>query len=122
MLFEPLESRVLFSAPGANWPLVFDDEFNGSALDTGKWTSHLAWGGDTGDGRHHNNNYLSYISDSDAVVSGGTLKLLTERRDVTAADGRVFHYTEGLIQTANHFRFKYGYAEVRAKLPTGAGP
>jgi beta-glucanase (GH16 family) len=120
---EALEHRALPSAPGTGWNLVFSDDFNGSSIDHSKWTTYLPWGGPEGNGRFHNNNYLSYIMDDDVVVSNGSLKLLTEHRDVVGpGTGTVYHYTEGLIQTAGKFSFTYGYAEIRAQLPVGMGP
>src|SRR5215469_11975023 len=38
-MLEELESRDLLNAPGAGYSLVFDDEFNGTALDTSKWSA-----------------------------------------------------------------------------------
>jgi beta-glucanase (GH16 family) len=120
---ETLEDRVVPSVPGTGWNLVFSDEFSGSSIDHSKWTTYLPWGGPEGNGRFHNNNYLSYIMDDDVVVSNGSLKLLTEHRDVVGpTTGTIYHYTEGLIQTAGKFSFSYGYAEIRARLPVGMGP
>jgi beta-glucanase (GH16 family) len=111
------------SSPGSAWNLVFDDEFSGSSIDHSKWTTYLPWPGPEGNGRYHNSSYLSYIMDDDVVVSNGSLKLLTEKRDVVGPKtGTVYHYTEGLIQTSGKFSFEYGYAEIRAKLPVGMGP
>ena len=119
---EKLEGRTLLSAPGTNWPLVFGDEFDGTAIDRTKWTTRLAWGGDTGDGRHHNDAYASYLTDDNVVVGGGTLQLTTQRRRAVAGNGRAFDFTAGMVQTADPFRGKYGYFEVRARLPPDAGP
>jgi beta-glucanase (GH16 family)/regulation of enolase protein 1 (concanavalin A-like superfamily) len=119
---EQLEGRVLLNAPGTGWQLAFVDEFNGNSIDTSKWTTHLAWPGDDGSYRHHNSNYLSYIMDDDVIVSNGTLELRTEKRDVQNPSGKVYHYTEGMIQTSGKFSTAYGYAEIRAKVPVGMGP
>jgi hypothetical protein len=119
---EELEPRTLLNAPGTGWNPVFSDDFSGSAIDASKWTTYLPWGGPEGNGRFHNSNYLSYIMDDDVVVSNGSLKLLTEHRNVVGpGTGHVYNYTEGLIQTSGKFSFAYGYAEIRAKVPTGVG-
>src|SRR5262249_10812797 len=120
-LLEPLEDRVVLDAPHTGWDLVFADEFNGTSIDRGKWATRLAWSGDDGSYRHHNSSYLSYIMDDDVVVSGGTLKLQTQRRRVYNPSGRPYDFTEGFIQTAATFSTTYGYFEIRAKLPTEAG-
>src|SRR5262249_9925687 len=118
--FEQLESRVVLNAPSTGWQLSFVDEFSGSAIDQSKWTTKLAWSGSE-NGHYHNTNYLSYIVDDDVIVSNGTLKLRTEKRDVIGYSGKVYHYTEGFIQTRDHYFNKYGYFEIRAQLPVSAG-
>src|SRR5262249_41211483 len=120
---EELEPRIALNAPSTGWNLAFDGEFTGGAIDPSKWTTYLPWGGPEGNGRFHNDSYLSYIMDDDVIVSNGTLKLRTERRNVVGPrTGHVYNYTEGLIQTNGKFSFTYGYAEIRAKLPVGMGP
>src|SRR4051812_5829310 len=117
-----LADESFLTIPGDQWKLSFDDEFDGDALDTTKWSIGLPWHGDDGEGRHHNDQYLSYIMDHNVVVEGGMLKLLTRREDVTAKNGRVFHFTEGLVTTHNSFWQRYGYSEARLKLPVDCGP
>ena len=109
------------ATPSSHWRLIWHDEFDGDGIDLTKWTTTLAWSGDDGSWRHHNSNYLSYIMDDDVVVSDGTLKLQTQRRDVTNPSGRVYHYTEGMIQSKDKFWATYGYYEIRARVPVEAG-
>lgn len=110
------------TVPGERWSLAWHDEFDGDTLDTTKWAIGLPWPGDDGEGRHHNSQYASYIMDDDVAVREGALHLTTQRRDVTASDGQTYHYTEGLITTHSTFRQAFGYFEIRAALPTEAGP
>jgi beta-glucanase (GH16 family) len=117
-----LRDAPFLTTRGDRWKLLWHDEFTGDALDAGKWKIGLPWRGTDGDGRHHNNQYASYIADHNVVVEGGVLKLLTRREDVTARNLRKFHYTEGLITTAHSFRHRYGYWEARVKIPVDAGP
>src|SRR5688572_10120635 len=117
-----LRDARFLTTRGDRWKLLWHDEFTGDALDTAKWKIGLPWRGTDGDGRHHNNQYASYIVDHNVVVEGGVLKLLTRREDVTARNLRKFHYTEGLITTAHSFRHRYGYWEARVKIPVDAGP
>ena len=109
------------NTPSSHWRLIWHDEFDGDSIDQTKWTTTLAWSGDDGSWRHHNSNYLSYIMDDDVVVGDGTLKLQTQRRDVMNPSGRVYHYTEGMIQSKDKFWSTYGYYEIRARVPVEAG-
>ncbi|HSU69657.1 MAG TPA: carbohydrate binding domain-containing protein, partial [Tepidisphaeraceae bacterium] len=54
-------------------------------------------------------------------VSDGQLHLTTQSQDVTDPSGHVFHYTSGLITTANHFAMAGGYIEIRAQIPANSG-
>lgn len=116
-------------APGSSpepkykgWQMTFSDEFEGTTLDSSKWTLNLPWAGTDGTYRHHNDHYASYMLDKSVVVKDGALHLLTTKEDVTDAKGNVHHYTQGMIHTAKTFRQKYGYFEVRVKLPVESGP
>lgn len=122
LLVEFLEPRIQLNAPGAAWQPIFMDEFDGTTLDTNKWRLYLPWSSSySGDNRFHNTNYLSYMMPDDVTVSGGTLKLTTQQRTVTSANGTVFNYTEGMITSNATFWAQYGHFEIRAKLPTGPG-
>jgi beta-glucanase (GH16 family) len=116
-----LAGDSFLTIPGAQWKLIFDDEFNGNRLDSSKWSIGLAWTGDDETNRHHNNQYASSIADDDIVVHDGVLDLLTRKTDTTAPNGNVYHYTEGFIHTDGKFEYKYGYCEIRAKAPAEAG-
>ncbi len=111
-----------------NWQLLFHDEFTGSSLDTSKWTTcyenfHL------GQDCDHDQSELELYQPSGVSVSNGVLKLEAQKRDVTASNGKVYHYTSGMISSgpscdtgcAPHFTFTYGYMEMRAKVPAGQG-
>ena len=51
----PAGSRA--DPPGKGWTLVWNDEFNGTNIDAGKWSwGQLPWGGN-----HHNSGYASTI-------------------------------------------------------------
>jgi beta-glucanase (GH16 family) len=117
-----LAGRGFLSIPGAEWKLAWNDEFNGTQLDKTKWGIGLPWGGTDGTGRQHNDQYASYIMDDDINVRDGALHLTTQKRDVTDKKGRVFNYTQGMVTTNRSFRIAHGYFEIRAKMPTEAGP
>lgn len=117
-----LAGARFLSRPGEDWTLAWYDEFDGESLDLSKWSIGLPWTGDDGTNRHHNNQYASVIMDDDIAVRDGALHLTTQRREVTGATGRTYQFTEGLITTHGTFAQAYGYFEVRAQLPTEAGP
>jgi beta-glucanase (GH16 family) len=88
---------------------VFDEEFNGSTLDTGKWVA-LNRPGDASNGEQQ------CYSPSHVSEAGG---LLTLRTDVSACpDGKPF--TSGAIQMRS-FPFTYGTVEFRSKESGGTG-
>ena len=116
------EKGDFLTLPADQWKLLWNDEFDAETLDEKKWSIGLPWRGTDGEGRHHNDQYASYIMDHNVLVEGGKLKLLTQREEVNDRRGRTFHFTQGLITTAKSFRHRYGYFEARVKLPIEAGP
>jgi beta-glucanase (GH16 family) len=98
--------------PGGTWNMVFDDEFSGSSVDTAKWSYCYPWGACNNAG----NNELEWYQPQNVTEGNGALSLTARKQ---AAHG--FAYTSGLIQTDGKFDYKYGYAEIRAKLPPGQG-
>ena len=117
-----LAGRDFLALPGKEWRLTWGDEFDGDKLDTSKWSIGLPWTGDDGTNRHHNSQYASVITDEDVKVYGGALHLTSRRADVPNPKGGLYRYTEGLITSSGTFRQAYGYFEIRAKMPTEAGP
>lgn len=116
---DPVSSSVEPASPGSDpqprgpagaWSLVLAEEFDGPSLDPDVWTPHYAWWPTTINGE------LQYFDPDRPNVSGGTLRLTADR---TAQDGMA--YTSGAISSHGKFRFRYGVAEVRAKLPAGNG-
>ncbi len=100
---------------------VFADEFEGATLNRAAWTTTMAFIGRAG-ARHHNYSYLSYATDEDVIVSGGTLRLRTDAVPIDGIDPvGSFAFTEGFVSTDERFSFTYGYVEVRAKMPGGKG-
>jgi beta-glucanase (GH16 family) len=111
------------------WQQTFGDEFDGVALDPAKWTTCYWWvnsGGCTNSG----NAEQQWYSPANVIESDGTLKLRAQQETTLAPDGKTYEYTSGMISsgrdtsllsTPPKFQFKYGYMEMRAKLPKGTG-
>ncbi|MFN7119091.1 MAG: family 16 glycosylhydrolase [Saprospiraceae bacterium] len=95
--------------------LVWSDEFDGTTLNTAKWTPQI------GDGCDINlcgwgNNELEYYRAENAVVSDGTLKIIAKRENFGNRS-----YTSARIRSINKGDWTYGRFEARIKLPTAQG-
>jgi beta-glucanase (GH16 family) len=115
--------------PTQVWQQTFGDEFNGIVLDPTKWSTCYWWV--TGDGcTNSSNGEQQWYTPANVIESNGTLKLRAQRQTTLAPDGKTYDYTSGMISsgrttsllsTPPKFQFKYGYMEMRAKLPKGTG-
>ena len=109
-----------------NWKLVFDDEFNGTSLDTTKWVPCFRW--ITATGCASTTTPQTWYSPANVTVSHGILKLNAQKQLVTR-NGKTYSYTSAMITTGPtdntgvpaKFLFRYGYMEIRAKVPKGQG-
>lgn len=111
------------------WQQTFGDEFNGVAIDPTKWATCYWWV--SGDGcTNSGNGEQQWYTPANVIESGGTLKLRAQRQTTLAPNGKTYDYTSGMISsgrdssllsTPPKFQFKYGYMEMRAKLPAGTG-
>ena len=108
----PGPTRTVSSAFATNWVLKFHDEFNGTTLNRTKWSTTYPWGART----NAENRELEYYTDNAFQVAGGVLRI---RAAPHRAQG--FNYTSGIITSYSSFNLKYGYVEVRAKVPQGRG-
>jgi len=109
--------------------LLFEDSFNGSKLDTKKW--FWCYPNGSPDNCTNNQHGIPYrereqYRPTQLVVGDGALHLVAVRHSVKPH----FPWTSGMVTTGGPFEsgpprptfaFKYGYAEMRAKLPAGAG-
>ncbi|SMH47428.1 carbohydrate-binding domain-containing protein [Azospirillum agricola] len=105
---------------GSTWKLVFDDEFNGTKVDTTKWTDSSSAEADGGHG-NLGNRQLEWNQMKNATVSDGILSLTAKRESYTSASGTHYDWTSGLLTTSPSFTFQYGYIEERAKMPAEKG-
>ena len=112
------------------WRLVWSDEFDGAAVDRGKWDFDVdCWGGG-------NNERQCYTDKrSNAAVEGGKLVItarkesmtgpafpLSQRSDPEKAKAQATKgFTSARLVTRGKAAWTYGKIEVRAKLPQGQG-
>lgn len=101
------------ATPEPTWELVWQDEFDGTALDDSKWSLEV-------NGRGGGNNELQYYTDQpeNAFVEDGHLVIqaLKPEKKYVGRD-----YTSARIRTVGKGDWTYGRFEIRAKLPTGQG-
>lgn len=107
-------------------PLILDEEFHGSALDTVVWNTCHWW--DDGGCTIASNDELEWYLPEQVRVEDGGLMLTAERRDVTGADGTTFPYASGMVTTGPSVHdgepklaFTYGTVDVGFRAPRGAG-
>ncbi|MEM1043734.1 MAG: glycoside hydrolase family 16 protein [Bacteroidota bacterium] len=102
------------------WALVWNDEFDGTEVDTSKWEFQLGDGCNQGVGNElcgwGNNELQSYNAESATVADG--LLTITARQDTLSGDTT---YTSARLRTLGKGDWTYGRFEVKAKLPTGQG-
>ena len=99
------------SPPG--WELVWNDEFDGLALDRSKWEFEVnAQGG--------GNNELQYYLTNNVKVRDGLLTIEARREHYTGPGG-TRDYTSARIRTKRKGDWRCGRFDIRAKLPKGKG-
>jgi len=94
--------------------LLFDNEFNGSSLNTTQWNIE-----DFGQGGYRNSSSsyaLQYYTPKALAVQNGALSIMSDQQSM---GGR--NYTSGALTTEHTFNFLYGRVDIRARLPKGQG-
>ena len=111
---------------GGGAKLVFNDEFDGTALNAAKWHTCSWWSTTTCS--IETNNELELYTKNNVSVANGTLKLQARRENAVAWNGKTYNYTSGMISSGGRsgsipagFTFRYGYMESRVKVPAGQG-
>jgi beta-glucanase (GH16 family) len=87
-----------------SYNLIWQDEFDGSSLNTAKWNYE--------NGNLGVNNEKQYYQTANVSVSGGNLVITARKQSVGGQP-----YTSGRINTNGKFSVKYGRIEARMKLP-----
>jgi len=109
-------SPVKPQLPGPVWAEEFDQPLNRRV-----WSTDMVFPGTHGT-KYHNEYYASYTLDENVQVRDGTLQLACEREVVLSeTPPHQFQYSQGLISSHPGMSFLYGYLEVRARFPKGAG-
>ncbi|GAB5496067.1 MAG: hypothetical protein Phyf2KO_11470 [Phycisphaerales bacterium] len=105
------------AAAQSNYELFWQDEFDGTQLDTQIWSYMI------GDGSLYGlpgwgNNELQYYTDrqENTEVSGGTLKIIARNESFGGQQ-----YTSARLRTIGNIDFTYGRVEASLKLPSTPG-
>ena len=94
-------------------PYLWSDEFDGSAIDTSKWTFEIGTGG-SGWGNNEKEYYTG--RKENAYVQDGILHIRANKEDYEGSG-----YTSARMITKRKFTFTYGTVEARIALPVGKG-
>ena len=106
---------------GGYWECSFEDEFNGTTLDTSKWVPQQ-----TASSGYTNGLTACFVdSPTNISVADGSLTLTArmEAAPFTCADPKgpfSTQYTSGMVTTFGRFAQAYGRFEVRARMPAAA--
>lgn len=110
-------AAVLVPTPSAfaqvGWELIWQDEFEGAAVDESKWSFQI------GDGCPNctwGNGELQWYRAENATVENGHLIITAKEESFGGKD-----YTSARLRTIDKGDWRYGRFEVRAKLPVGQG-
>ena len=106
-------AALAFGQEKPGWKLTFHDEFDGGSLDLTKWNPQDPWG------RVRNHELQAYVKDA-FHVRDGVLQVTAEKRSAEY-DGATKQYTSGMMTTYGKFSQKYGWFEIRCRLPKGNG-
>lgn len=114
------------SAVPSGYKLVFNDEFDRSSVDSSKWNTRYRWGPNWII-NNEQQYYVDVLNDRNFGVT--PIKLDGSRLTIEATktpsqlrdEARGQAYLSGAMTTHSKFKMKYGYVEMRAKLPKGKG-
>ncbi|MGA2243594.1 MAG: family 16 glycosylhydrolase [Verrucomicrobiota bacterium] len=109
--FDDLNLIQTGGSPYGNMNIVWDDEFDGTAIKTNVWTY------DIGDGGWGNSEQEFYTRrTNNAYVAGGLLHIVAQQEAYNGAS-----YTSARMKSEGLFSWQYGRVEWRAQLPAGSG-
>lgn len=96
------------------WNLVFNDDFNGSSLDTSKWATTGSWECCDGGRSNAGNGELDYKRDENITQDFGMMTITAKRETFAGKE-----WTSGQIATRQSFTYAYVEARMRLADPKG---
>lgn len=106
--------------------LIFNDEFNSDELDASKWNSRYRWGPEWTI-NNEEQYYVDILREPDFghspfELDGENLTVsVTRTPDHLKSRANNKKYLSGAMTTFGKFKMRYGYVEMRARLPKGKG-
>lgn len=114
------------SAVPDDYQLVFNDEFDNGNIDASKWNTRYRWGPDWVI-NNEEQYYVDILDDpefgrSPFYIADGKLNISASKTpDHLLHKANHKRYLSGAMTTHNKFKMKFGFVEMRAKLPRGRG-
>jgi beta-glucanase (GH16 family) len=115
------------NADGHAWTMIFDDEFDGSSLDSSKWAPGWYASDPATSITDPVNPSAACLNPANVSVVGGSLRLAMTSGSCTSESGMSYSYATGQVTTAPSggtagtlFDYLHGYMEARVFLP-GSG-
>lgn len=116
--FSTLAVALSFNATAQTnqWNIVWSDEFNGTSIDTNKWTFDL--GDNCPTNCNWGNNEWEYYTrrTNNAYVSNGYLHIVARQESYAG-----YNYTSARMKTQFRYSWTYGRMEARIQIPRGQG-
>ena len=102
------------------WRLAFSDEFDGPALDRGRWADISSAEPDHGRG-NLGNQQLEWNQAANCGLADGHLVMTAKREKTTSPSGTGYDWTSCLITSTPSHTLQYGYLEERSIMPAERG-
>lgn len=111
--------------PGS-WKRIFLSSFSGKTLNTTTWSTCFPWAPDPAAGcANYSDGEIGWYLPSEVKVQGGVLNLEASEQATAgqseSGQPETFPWRSGMVDTFSSHEFKYGYVQVVAKIPAGAG-